>query len=115
MMLVIWTLVAIAGLVSALEQGLLGLPEMQITGNGSTAYDLRWYQDRSGETLPTAWVLSVPLWTYRVAMLAWALWLAQAFLGWIRWGWASFTTGGTWRPLRASFSRRKGSAPTPGG
>jgi hypothetical protein len=33
-------------------------------------------------------------------MLAWALWLAQALLRWLRWGWQCFTAGELWRPLR---------------
>jgi hypothetical protein len=33
-------------------------------------------------------------------MLAWALWLAQALLRWLRWGWLCFTSGELWRPLR---------------
>ena len=36
-------------------------------------------------------VSSVPLLVYRLAMLAWALWLALSLL---RWAWDSFTTGG---------------------
>ena len=96
----LWTAVALAGLVWSIQQGLLGLPEMQIAGNGSTARQLRWYQDIVGDTLPRAWVLSVPLMVYRLAMLAWALWLAQALLRWLRWGWGCFTEGGLWRPFR---------------
>jgi len=34
----------------------------------------------------SAWVISVPLLVYRLAMLAWALWLALALLRWLRWG-----------------------------
>ena len=96
----VWTAVALAGLLWSIRQGLLGLPEMQIAGNGSTAQQLRWYQDIAGDTLPTAWVISVPLMVYRLAMLAWALWLAQALLRWLRWGWECFSAGGLWRPLR---------------
>jgi hypothetical protein len=73
---------------------------MQIAGNGSTSNDLRWYQDRAGDALPRPWVFSVPLLVYRLAMLAWALWLAQALLRWLKWGWDCFTDGGFWRPLR---------------
>jgi hypothetical protein len=39
----------------------------------------------------------VPLFVYRLAMLAWALWLAHALLGWLRFGWDAFGTGGFWR------------------
>jgi hypothetical protein len=92
-----WTAVAFGILFWAIQQGLLGAPEMQIAGNSSWARELRWYQDRTGELLPIPWVLSVPLLVYRLAMLAWALWLALALLRWLRWAWESFTTGGGWR------------------
>jgi hypothetical protein len=106
--------VALSGLFWSISQGLLGLPEMQIAGNGSASYDLKWYQDRSADALPRPWVLSVPLLVYRLAMLAWALWLAQALLRWLKWAWECFTAGGAWRPLR----RKRSSPPpiaTPGG
>jgi hypothetical protein len=70
---------------------------MQIAGNGSDASVLRWYQDRSGPVLPRPWVFSVSLWVYRAAMLAWSLWVAQALLGWLRWGFRQWTAGGHWR------------------
>jgi hypothetical protein len=100
------TLLALASLIVSIQTGLLGLPEMQISGNGSTSHHLRWYQDRSAATLPQAWVLSVPLLAYRIVMLAWALWLAQALLGWLRWGWQCFTHGELWRPLRGAAPER---------
>ncbi|HEV8701599.1 MAG TPA: hypothetical protein VGV60_10055 [Candidatus Polarisedimenticolia bacterium] len=92
------TVVALGGLFWSITNGLLGLPEMQIAGNDSQAGNLHWYLDRSGEVLPRPWVVSVPLFLYRLAMLAWALWLAQALLRWLKWGWESFTRGGLWRP-----------------
>lgn len=85
--LILWSLVALATLTGAVAEGLLGLPAMQIAGNQSQAQDLVWYLDRSPETLPRPWVLSVPLWVYRGLMLAWALWLANTLLKWLRWGW----------------------------
>ena len=97
-----WSGFALVTLFWAIRQGLLGAPAMQIAGNDSTAYALRWFQDRSDGATPAAGVLSVPLWVYRVAMLAWALWLARALLGWLRWGFESWSAGGTWRPLRAA-------------
>jgi hypothetical protein len=100
LVLVAWTVLALSCLFWSIQQGLLGLPEMQIAGNGSTAQELRWYQDRTRGALPRASVLSVPLSIYRGAMLAWSLWLAAALLGWLRWGWECFGTGGLWRPLR---------------
>ncbi len=98
--LVLWTLAALTVIVYSIQQGLLGLPEMQVAGNGSSAYELRWYQDRAEATLPRPWVLSVPLLAYRAVMLGWALWLATALLRWLRWGWAQFTRGEIWRGRR---------------
>jgi hypothetical protein len=99
--LVALTAMALLSLIVSIQAGLLGLPEMQISGNESSSYHLRWYQDRAEALLPRAWIFSVPLWAYRIAMLAWALWLAQALLRWLRWGWECFTHGELWRPLRA--------------
>ncbi|WP_232470509.1 hypothetical protein [Methylococcus sp. BF19-07] len=56
-----------------MHQGLLGLSDMGITGYDSNAYRLNWYTDRSGPLLPEPWVISVPLFAYRLLMLAWAL------------------------------------------
>ncbi len=92
------TLLALLILAVGLSHGLLGQPEMQIAGNGSSAYNLSWYQDHSMDTLPQPLVVSVPLWLYRVLMLLWALWLALAVLRWLSWGWQALNQGGLWRP-----------------
>lgn len=94
------TLAALATLLGAVEQGLLGTPDMQVAGQGSSAWRLHWYQDRLEGPLPTAWVISAPLLIYRGLMLVWALWLALALLEWLIWGWSCFSAGGVWRPLR---------------
>ena len=104
--LVLLSLAALAALFAAVEQGLLGLPEMQIAGNGSTAASLDWYQDRSGPELPGVWVVSVPILVYRGLMLAWALWLAVRLLGWLRWGWAGFSTPVLWREVKLKLPAR---------
>jgi hypothetical protein len=95
--LVALTLVALGLLFRAVAAGLLGAPDMQIAGNDSYDHLLNWYQDRFDPALPRAWILSVPMWSYRVLMLLWALWLASALLAWLRWGWTQFSSGGLWR------------------
>jgi hypothetical protein len=92
------TLLALGVLVGAVHAGLLGQPDMQIDGNGSGAGYLRWFEDRAASTPAAPFALSVSLWIYRLAMLAWSLWLAIAVLGWLRWGWGAFGGGGFWRP-----------------
>jgi hypothetical protein len=95
--IVLWTLVALGVLGVSLYQGLLGAPEMQVRGNGSSADMLRWFTDRAPGLLPAPWVISVPMLVYRAAMLAWALWIALALLRWLRWAWEAFTAGEGWR------------------
>ncbi|HVR61253.1 MAG TPA: hypothetical protein VMU50_05105 [Polyangia bacterium] len=99
--LVVWTAVALALLFVAVKEGLLSTPDMQVAGNGSDRMVLRWFADRVGAAPPAAWVLSAPLLIYRLAMLAWALWLAVALIRWSRWAWSCFVAGGLWQPLRA--------------
>jgi len=94
--LVALTVVSLGVLATAVANGLLGNPDMQIMGNGSYAHVLNWYQDRASETLPQPSVISVPLWIYRALMLVWALWLAISVLGWLRWGWQAMNVGGLW-------------------
>lgn len=90
------TVVSLGLLFLAVEQGLLGSPDMQITGNQSSAFNLNWYQDRSPATLPIATLVSVPLIVYRLLMLAWSLWLAVSLLNWLKWGWECFSSNGLW-------------------
>jgi len=91
------TLVALAVLISAVPRGLLGLPDMHVAGNDSSAWNLHWFADQSSDALPRGGVFSVSLWVYKLAMLAWALWLANALIGWLRWGFDAWTRGGYWR------------------
>jgi len=91
------TLLSLGVLFAAVAQGLLSTPDMRITGNGSSAFNLNWYQDRSQSTLPTATVISVPVLAYRVLMLAWSLWLAVSLLNWLKWGWGCFASNGLWQ------------------
>lgn len=95
--LALLTLAALVCLFDSIQHGLLGRPDMHVVGNGSTASDLRWFADRSADALPSASALSLPLWSYQLAMLAWALWLAAALVRWLREGFAAWTRGGYWR------------------
>jgi len=97
LLLVAWTLIALGTLVYAVQQGLMGTPEMQIRGNGSSSELLQWFEDRTGRVAEQPYLLSVPMLAYRAAMLAWALWLAVSLLRWLRWGWLSFSDGAFWK------------------
>ncbi len=94
---------ALACLVSVIPASLMGTPEMHVVGHGgysSAGIRLQGFADLSRDTLPGITVVSLPLWVYRVAMLAWAMWLAVTVIGWLRQSLAAWTQGGYWRPLR---------------
>ena len=76
---------------------MLGLPDMHVAGHASSAWDLHWFADQAKDALPQGGVVSVSLWFYKLAMLAWALWLANALIGWLRWGFDAWTKGGYWK------------------
>lgn len=97
--LVVWTMAALIGLYIAIQKGLLGIPDMQIAGNGSSHRLLNWSPDRIGPVMPQPWVLALPLFVYRILMLLWALWLAHSLLKWLRWGWRCFSEGGLWKRI----------------
>jgi len=90
------SLLALLSLFFTIPQSLLSSPDMQITGNGSGAYLYQWYQDHSSDSLPNAWVFSLPLWVFRLAMLLWSMWLVFALLKWIKWGWQCLSTDKLW-------------------
>lgn len=95
--LALLSVVALAALIGAVQQGLLGDPAMQVAGNGSSASSLNWYLDRHAPQTAPVTVVSAPIWVYRALMLAWALWLAWRLLDWLRWGWRGFAEPTLWR------------------
>jgi hypothetical protein len=83
----LWTLFAAIALYLTIQRSLLGYPDLLVGGNGSTPFELNWYQDRFQNQPDADWAISMSLTAYRTMMLAWSLWLAFSLLGWIRWGW----------------------------
>ena len=88
--------IAIVAVVAAVPGGLLAHPDMRIHSSGP-GYTLSWFLDRTSDALPRAGVLSVSLWWYKIAMLAWALWLSFALTRWVRWAWQIYARDGLWR------------------
>ena len=92
-----FTVIALMSIVVSLPGGLLGMPNMQVTGNGSYGNALIWFADRSDSVMPVATAWSVPIWIYKVLILTWALWLSFALLRWLPWVWQCFAKQGFWR------------------
>lgn len=85
-------LLALVVLYAAVHIGLLGSPDMQVAG-GTSGAELAWYQDKIGGTLPEPYVFWLPIWVFRVLMLAWALWLSSRVLKWFPWAFRQLTSG----------------------
>lgn len=95
--LILLTIIALSILIYVVSRGLLGQPEMFIRGNGSHAGRLVWFSPATSAELAQPEIFSVSIWFYRLLMLVWALWLANAVIRWLQLGWRNFTTGGAWR------------------
>lgn len=101
------TLLFVVSFFTSISKGLLGIPEMQLRNpltnlvqsyfNSPTQYQLQWYQDAASSQLARVWVISVPLYIYRIFMLLWALWFAFSLVKWLRWGWECYSHHGYWR------------------
>lgn len=78
------SIVAISLWYSVVQTGLMFQPPMLIAGNGSTSSALKWYVDHVDGQLPNPWVVSVPLWIWRLVALAWSTWLVTALFGWLK-------------------------------
>ena len=57
--------------------------------------------------LPRPGIFSFSIFTYRVAMLVWALWLAVSLLSWVRWGWQAYSSGRLWDRVDVRMRGRK--------
>lgn len=111
--LVAAALIAASVLLVALNGGLLGYPDLHVTGHGSTATNLRWFADQTDGRLPdaSAWVL--PMWMYRAVMLAWAFWMAWFLIRIGRFVFESWTAGGAWAKWSAPKVKAPAAEPPP--
>jgi hypothetical protein len=94
--LALLTLVTLIALIGSVANGLLGTPNMHIV-SPVQGRPLSWFTDRIDGATPSAGAISVSLWFYKAAMLAWALWLSFAALRWLRFAWTAFSENGIWR------------------
>lgn len=90
------TVVAFAAIIVGIPAGLLGSPDMHVTGYESEGRRLTWFIDQTETTTPAAAAWSLPIWTYKVLILAWALWLSFALVRWLPWVWGRFAERGLW-------------------
>jgi hypothetical protein len=105
--LVLFTVLAISTLVfSGIRNGMLSAPDMGVTGAGSGYGRFEWFQDQTTGTLESPSIYSVPILSYRLLIFAWAIWMAFALVGWLRWAFNAWKTGGLWRADYAGVGAR---------
>ena len=95
--LAVLTVAAIYSLFLTIPASLLSAPDMQVVGNGSSNYYYHWFQDRTVDSLPQGYVISVSIWVYRLSMLLWSLWLVFALFKWAAWSWQCFSQDKIWQ------------------
>jgi len=92
------TLVALTTLLfSGVRNGLLSAPDMGVVGPNSYYGVFTWFQDHTAGALEAPTVYSVPMWIYRALFFVWAGWMAFALVGWLRWAFNAWKTGGLWK------------------
>jgi hypothetical protein len=106
------TVVMLTELIAAVPAGLLSVPGMGIRGYGSSAGQLNWFADQGEPLLPASWIVSLPVWVYRLLMLAWALWLAYILICWLGRGFVAWLWHGYWKKM--CWKRRAAKEPLSG-
>jgi hypothetical protein len=99
------TALMLRALIEAAPRALLSVPDMGIRGPGSGAGILNWFVDQGGPVLPVATVFSLPIWVYRLLMLAWALWLAYTLIRWLGRGLTAWLRHGYWKKISWQWRR----------
>ncbi len=93
-----WTFAFLVMLYSAVESGLLHVPNMRVQNPAGLYGEFVWYLDRFPLEIPTPTLWSVPLtWVYRPLTFLWAGWLVFSLINWLKWGWDCFSTEGLWK------------------
>ncbi|MCG8472322.1 MAG: hypothetical protein MI742_10735 [Desulfobacterales bacterium] len=111
--LMFWAVAVVGVLFDAIKAGLLGIPDMQVAGNGSSSHLLRWSVDQVEHSLPGAGVWSLPVWSFRLVMLVWSLWLAFQVVSWVRWAAETIQVDGVWRKSSKKKPEGAGVGETP--
>lgn len=82
--------------VDNIGQGLLGSPQMNISGFNSSNYIMSWYQDRVNRIPENIYIFTAHIYVYRIIMLLWSLWVANILIKNVRWIASCMTNRSFW-------------------
>jgi len=98
----ILALLFLVSMIAGVKTGLLGVPDMMVSGGGSSNWQWMWYQDRQGLEYVSAGMVSLPMWIWKGLMLIWSFWIASRVIVWGKLAWTAFSRGGLWRTETAA-------------
>ncbi|MCB0337519.1 MAG: hypothetical protein KDD62_14485, partial [Bdellovibrionales bacterium] len=78
------SLLALVFFFKIVQFGLVLDPPMLVAGNQSNASHLKWFVDHTGSSLAQPWIVSLPLWSWRIFALLWSTWLILALFSWLK-------------------------------
>ncbi|MGE4519813.1 MAG: hypothetical protein AB7E04_09935 [Desulfobacteraceae bacterium] len=103
---IIFLLIMSAGIIyDAVSSGLLGIPDMQIAGNGSYSGSLKWFSDKSENIIPSAFVILAPINLWKLILFLWSLWISAFLINKTPYIIDSLKHEGFWK--KSSFLERK--------
>ncbi|MGM0418880.1 MAG: hypothetical protein ACQEQS_09175 [Thermodesulfobacteriota bacterium] len=82
---------------NAVSKGLLGIPDMQISGNGSWHTQLNWFTDRTDGKLPQPFIITAPLILWKIVIFVWSLWTASFLINKAPYFAEALKSGGFWK------------------
>ena len=93
------TLVVLIVLLRTIPAALTNDPNMYITGYQTSNEQFVWFSDQITASLPTPWIISLPMWIYFTLILVWVMWLVFTLLKWARVWWQTLKSPVLWLPI----------------
>lgn len=81
---------------SGVYQGLLGTPDMMVRSFDLSKGIFYFFMDKANKEFLDAYVVSIPLWWWRILILIWALWISKVLVGRMGGIWGLLCFGGLW-------------------
>lgn len=74
---------------------------------------VKWYAESTPGEVSDFTLWNTPVWIYKGLLLVWAVWLAMAFVHWLRFAWSVYRNTGHFRPKPRSGPRQRGPSGPP--
>ncbi|MCB9480787.1 MAG: hypothetical protein H6680_03035 [Desulfobacteraceae bacterium] len=92
----------------SVSSGLLGIPDMQITGNGSYSGTLKWFTDKCDNILPKPFIIMAPINMWKLIIFLWSIWISAFLINKTPYIIDSLKHDGFWKKTRVLGKKNKG-------